>query len=92
MNDLAKMLARVMTLPKASRAHGKPPQYYQLRRLKYRDHEDGDLRFPQPVRESDGAEEFDIVELALWDARRLEACKATPQGKARTKEQNDDSE
>lgn len=82
-DQLAAMLARVMTLPKASVLHGKPKAYYTLRRATWRDHANADLRFPEPVRTSNGAEEFDILELALWDARRKQA---TPQGRATIEE------
>lgn len=84
-SDLAAMLARVMTLPKASVLHGHPAKYYTLRRPVWRDHPDPKLRFPEPVRETQGAEEFDVLELALWDERRK---KATPQGRAMSKEQS----
>lgn len=83
--ELLALRARLMTLPNASVAHGHPPAYYTLRRglPKWRDHEDPQLRFPEPFWTSNGAEEFDILELALWDARRKQA---TPQGRAVMKE------
>lgn len=82
--ELLALRARLMTLPNASVAHGHPPAYYTLRRPKWRDHPDPELRFPEPFN-AGRPEEFDIVELALWDARRKQA---TPQGRAMTKERD----
>lgn len=78
---LVAALGQVATLRRAAQLHGKPPTYYSLRRATWKDHEDPDLRFPEPVRAD--PEEYDLLELATWDARRL---KATPQGRAQTKE------
>lgn len=82
---MAQMLAKLMTLPKASVAHGKPQAYYTLRRTTWRNHKDPNLAFPEPVQTVNGAEVFDVMELALWDARRK---LATPQGRAMMKEQD----
>lgn len=79
--QLEQALAQVATLGKASVLHGHPSKYYALRRPKWINHDDPELRFPEPLR--DDPEEYDLLELATWDARRLSA---TPQGRARTKE------
>lgn len=63
---------RLVTLPEASEAHGKRDNYFTVRRARYRYHTDDAIRFPMPKRTIGGHEVYDLHELLVWDAKRIE--------------------
>lgn len=96
--------ARLATLPDASEAHGKPRDYFTLRRTRYRFHADDQVRFPLPKLRVGGVDVYDLHELLVWDQRRIERAKRVQgryertdevrerQRASATKETNDDAE
>lgn len=62
---MREALARCDTLAGWSKRHDKPADYYKLRRRRWKDHPSHP--FPDPVM----GDQFDGVELAAWDHKRL---------------------
>lgn len=61
----------LMSLPEASVHHGKPANYFTIRRGRFRYHGDDEQRFPLPVDVVGRVERFDVQALIVWDERRL---------------------
>lgn len=57
-----------VTLGVASIRMGKHVDYFRTQRTRYRDHDAHP--FPQPINSAAGIEEYDLVQLAVWDERR----------------------
>lgn len=59
---------QLVTLPQASTACNEVPDYFRIRRYRFR--YDAEHPFPQPVMTVAGADVFDLHELIVWDTKR----------------------
>ena len=63
-------VGRLVTMSDASKAARKPETYFAIRRHRWQGHPEHP--FPQPVTTVAGHDVYDLQELLVWDAARLQ--------------------